>query len=207
MFTQHIREPRHLLVDLALKNAAHVIEVFFGSPLFRLIGIGLPPTVGVNSVTSATAQTAIGSCRCKVGYTGPDGGPCTGCALSTYKGTTGSALCTACPANAVTLATGQTVLSQCVCNSGHTGVNGGTCNACEAGSYKGTTGSQPCTLCAENTYSTTVAAVSADCTACPVNSISGAGSGSIVQCYCIAGYNQTTTHDSCVECLPGYYDN
>jgi hypothetical protein len=49
LFTQHIREPRHLLVDLALKNAAHVIEVFFGRPLFRMIGIGLPPTVGVES--------------------------------------------------------------------------------------------------------------------------------------------------------------
>lgn len=36
-------------------------------------------------------------CRCKAGYTGPDGGPCTECPGDTYKETMGSAPCSICP--------------------------------------------------------------------------------------------------------------
>ena len=144
---------------------------------------------------------------CPAGQTGSDALNCVSCEAGKYKETVSFDACTACPVNSVTLATGQTALSQCVCNRGHTGPDGGTCTACEAGSYKATTGALPCTFCAENTFSTTVAAVSADCAACPANSVSVAGSGSIDLCFCNAGYNQTAAHDACVECLPGFYDN
>ena len=33
------------------------------------------------------------ACVCNMGYTGPDGGPCTACAVNTYKDITGSASC------------------------------------------------------------------------------------------------------------------
>jgi hypothetical protein len=103
---------------------------------------------------------------------------------------------------------GSSLSTTCQCNAGYTGANGGLCLACVAGSYKPTTGPLPCTFCAVDFYSTSSAAASAaSCVACPVNSDSVAGSGSIELCYCAAGYKQTEAHDACEECAPGYYDS
>jgi hypothetical protein len=135
---------------------------------------------------------------------------CINCDANSYSsvvGATGSSTCTSCPSDSVSPG-GSMTLTACICNIGFTGANGGVCSACAAGSYKPTTGSIACTFCGVDTYSTTVAAVSiASCVACPVNSTSVAGSGSIDKCYCISGYKQTATHDSCIECSDGYYDD
>jgi hypothetical protein len=66
----------------------------------------------------------------------------------------------------------------------------------------------PCTFCGVGLYGTAEAAESvASCERCPVNSTSVAGSGSIKQCECTRGYRQTLSHDGCIQCNPGYYDN
>src|SRR5688572_3296811 len=53
-----------------------------------------------------------------VGYTGADGGPCTGCALNTYKSVSGSATCTSCPLNSKTVQPNATSVAACVCIPG-----------------------------------------------------------------------------------------
>jgi hypothetical protein len=72
-------------------------------------------------------------------------------------------------------------------------------------------GSIACTgtsQCEVNYYSTAEAEVDAkSCAACSANSTSVSGSSNINQCFCIAGYKQADTHDSCIECSPGFYDN
>ncbi|NBX18659.1 MAG: hypothetical protein EBR09_14995 [Proteobacteria bacterium] len=135
---------------------------------------------------------------------------CADCGAGKYSTATGATVassCQSCPANSLS-ATGSDAATDCVCSAGFSGPDGGTCNACAAGSFKNVTGSMACTFCAVNMYSTTVAAVSAaSCVACPGNSTSVAGSGSLDLCYCNAGYRQTPTHDSCIVCTPGHYDN
>ena len=56
----------------------------------------------------------------------------------------------------------------CTCSTGTTGPNGGPCIACAAGTYKDVAGS-------------------AECTACPLNSVSVEGSGNKGDCKCNAG--------------------
>ena len=50
------------------------------------------------SITEQIAADSVSDCRCNVGFTGPDGGPCSTCAAGSYKSTVGSAVCTTCPA-------------------------------------------------------------------------------------------------------------
>ena len=176
---------------------------------------------GQNS-QAPSGSVAFTNCTCNLGYTGPNGGTCIACTAGKYKDTTGAGICTDCGANTYSTATGAAVastctncssnsvspsasslLTDCKCMAGHTGVDGAACTACTAGSYKTTTGSLPCTFCDVNFYSTTVAAVSVvSCVACSANSTSVAGSGSINLCYCIAGYQQSQTHDACIQCQP-----
>ena len=63
---------------------------------------------------------------CPMGYTGPNGGPCTAHGVSMYKNTTGSAACTDCPVNAYS-ASSSTLLTSCQCNVGYYGANGSSC--------------------------------------------------------------------------------
>lgn len=88
---------------------------------------------GSNSVTASVVLT---DCICNVGYTGPNGGPCTACVAGTYKNTTGSGTCLDCPAgtystgnsgscvtchsNSFSLARSSS-FSACVCNIGYQG--------------------------------------------------------------------------------------
>jgi hypothetical protein len=63
------------------------------------------------------------------------------------------------------------------------------CSACISGKFKAATGSALCTDCPPNTYSGLTAQVSnATCTLCYDNSISPAGSDTIDDCSCSAGY-------------------
>ena len=90
-----------------------------------------------NSPASSSALTA---CTCNVGFTGPNGGPCTQCVNGKYKNVSGSGACTNCsagmysdtaggtactwcPMNTVSLLPGSTS-SQCVCAAGYETGNG-----------------------------------------------------------------------------------
>jgi hypothetical protein len=134
-------------------------------------------------------------------------GMCTSCDVNMYSTTAGASsisTCAPCPANL------QSPIAStiCVCVLGHTGADGGTCLACAAGSYKATAGSHACTFCGVGFYSNTTASVSAaKCVACPSHSYSVEGSTRIDQCYCNPGYRQTSSHDACIQCDPGYYDS
>ena len=119
---------------------------------------------------------------------------CTPCAMGTYRSTGGCGPCSNCPSNSWTTAQGAT---NCSCNAGHTG-SFNSCSACIAGKYKAVTGSAACDNCLAGKYSSTIGV--ALCIACPGNSSSVSGSGSITGCYCNAGYRQTAAHDACIAC-------
>ena len=158
-----------------------------------------------SSSTSPPGSTLLQDCRCKVGYTGPDGGPCTACPAGKYKAESGSAACTdcdagkysstlaltteaecdTCPSNSGS-ASGSTSLEQCQCFAGY-GFNIvlNECTQCEVGKYKSDTG---------NT----------ECTSCPASSTSPLESTSLFECTCNAGF---TGEDgtACIACEAGKY--
>jgi len=168
-------------------------------------------TVGSSPCSPCKANSASGCkhsancCACKIGYYGAVGQQCTICPTDTYSDVSGASACTPCPANTSSTA-GISSLYDCTCIAGHISRlgYGYPCEPCVAGTYK--EGLWTCAQCPSNTYSTEVAAVSvATCQACPRNSTSVAGSGSIERCFCVAGYRQTAAHDACIACDPGYY--
>jgi len=61
-------------------------------------------------------------CVCPVGTTGPDGGPCTACAVGTYKDATGDAACANCSSTKTSVLGG----TSCFCPNG-TALVDGTC--------------------------------------------------------------------------------
>jgi hypothetical protein len=149
-----------------------------------------------NSI-SPVGSSALTSCTCSTGSTGPNGGLCAPCAAGKYKELTGTVTCTPCGAGTYSAAVGATAISKCsacppnsnspagsaaftscTCNTGSTGPNGGPCAvsnaACVAGKYKTLTG-------------TATASPSSTCIACPPNSNSPAGSESLTSCTCNAG--------------------
>jgi len=168
-------------------------------------------TVGSSPCSPCKANSASGCkhsancCACKIGYYGAAGQQCTICPTDTYSDVSGASACTPCPANTSSTA-GIGSVYECTCIAGHISRlgYGYPCQPCVAGTY--TEGLWTCAQCPSNTYSTEVAAVSvATCQACPRNSTSVAGSGSIERCFCVAGYRQTAAHDACIACDPGYY--
>ena len=48
---------------------------------------------------SPAGSTALTSCACNAGYSGPNGGVCTECEAGKYKASTGPAACTNCPSS------------------------------------------------------------------------------------------------------------
>ena len=115
---------------------------------------------------------------CNQGYTGPKGGPCTTCAIGTYKDTVSIDVCTACPSNSNSSAKSMN-LTACLCNARYTGPNGGPCPACDAGKFKNASGSQACDVCAANTYSASGVSV---CTTCLAGFQSAPGSREVADC-------------------------
>ena len=77
--------------------------------------------------------------------------------------------------------------SECVCNGGFSGPNGGVCAPCVAGTYKDTIGS-------------------ALCKTCPPSTTSAAGSMTVSDCTCIAGYSSAEKDvGTCVVCAADTY--
>eukprot|EP00960_Hanusia_phi_P077356 768681-Hanusia_phi.AAC.10 len=99
------------------------------------------------------ARTSILECRCKPGYSGPDGGPCTICPSNSWKSSWGSASCdSTCPPNSETFGcagTGGNIACvsfwQCVCQAGYYG------NPCAPGSPQATAG-KTCPPCVRSQY-------------------------------------------------------
>ena len=140
--------------------------------------IGCPTSS--NSPISSVAFTA---CTCNVGFTGPDGGPCTTCLTGTWKSATGSGACTGCPLYSGGNCAPCIDATGCQCNAGYSGPNGGSCGACASATYKSTSGSQACT-------------------SCPANS--GAGGSALTVCPCDSGFSGPDG-GVCSACTAGTY--
>ena len=173
---------------------------------------------------SLVGSTALTSCVCNLGFTGPNGGTCNACAAGKYKTTNGTLVCTDCGINTYSPAigmtnvstcqscpihtqsqVGSTTLSSCVCNFGYTGPDGGTCNACPAGKYKTVTGTLACEDCDINTYSTAIGeTVVSNCQRCPIHAQSPAGSTTLSSCVCNVGYIGPDG-GTCNACVAGKY--
>jgi hypothetical protein len=154
------------------------------------IGNGPCLSCPAHTETSSTAQTALTSCQCTVGYTGANSGPCSPCALNLFKEAPGSQVCTACHANSQTLQTAATSSAQCVCNIGFTLANG-ECVECAADSYKDFVGNDACTLCsAYGDHSSTQGLT---------------GSYSLCDCVCDAGYMHHGYCSYCLACEENHY--
>jgi hypothetical protein len=113
---------------------------------------------------SVSGSTALSSCVCNLGFTGPNGGTCSACAAGKYKIATGNAGCTDCSAGKYLTTTGATVASSCVnCDAGKFSAavgatTVGTCSNCQAGTFSAVVGATTvgtCSNCAAGTYQST----------------------------------------------------
>jgi hypothetical protein len=176
------------------------------------------------SSDALSGSNDITDCLCNAGFTGENGGACTGCVAGTYKEESGPEACMLCapgkystvyeailPGTCTVCPThtqsdeGSDELIDCVCIPGYTGPDGATCAACVPGKYKNIAGNSDCLECSADTYSNLEGAnSSAKCLPCPEHSQSAAGSSTLTQCLCNAGY--TGPHGGpCVECQAGEY--
>lgn len=135
--------------------------------------------------TSPVASERIEACECVAGFTGPDAGPCTQCAIGKYKTDVGSHECTACPDNSTTTTLNNTDISGCVCMPRYT-KSGSKCVFCAAGKYKNSVGNHTCTTC-------------------PLNSFSVAGSEHEHHCTCNPGHFKGGSTEFCTACAPSTY--
>jgi hypothetical protein len=164
--------------------------------------------------SSLSGSSASSNCRCKSGYTGPDGGPCSRCVAGKYKIDVGSHGCTDCDAGKYSVTEGASSASICIeCVSGtyleHTGASAAsTCIKCGAGKFSATAGASTdttCTECGAGKYSMTEGANSDNaCMSCPDHSISLSGSSLETSCLCVAGYTGPDG-GTCEMCVAGKY--
>jgi hypothetical protein len=151
------------------------------------------------NTVSAIASGQLVDCKCRAGYTGPDGGSCAVCQASEYKSTNGSHTCQTCPPNSGHALTAQTALAACACNAGYTGT-GGSCDACLASQYKPTSGPAACTSCPAN--SGHALAAQAETAACLCNpGYTGSNGGPCEACP-VSTYKSDPGSAACAAC-PG----
>jgi hypothetical protein len=165
------------------------------------------------NTSSLVGSHSINDCSCKMGYTGPNGGPCTACSAGSFKkipgypclpcpqGTssgTGSASCTGCPANMVP---DVDDVSRCSCKEGYGLSVEGDCQACASGDFKGIVGNLTCTPCPIGAFSNQVAAT--ECTTCLENEVTQTTGSS--ECTCAVAYsrNGSASTDTCTACPRG----
>jgi hypothetical protein len=112
-------------------------------------------------------------CQCEAGYSGPDGGTCSACALGSYKDTAGSLACTfcgvgfysttaaaasvescvACPSDSYSV-TGSANIDQCYYNPGYRQtLSHDACSQCDPCYYDNITDRYECSKCAGGLYS------------------------------------------------------
>jgi hypothetical protein len=112
-------------------------------------------------------SVSAAACLCDAGYTGAE---CAACAAGKFKDTLGPGACSVCRGNSTVDATAI----KCLCDAGYTGPDGLAGQAGGAGSA--------CSPCVAGTYK--AAAGSAECTVCPFQRTSPAGSASVDACFC-----------------------
>ena len=147
---------------------------------------------------------------------------CQNCPTGTYLPSTGNdaeADCIGCPQPGSDSAQGSTAETDCICEAGYRSANGyGTssapCQPCAAGKYQESPGQAICDNCPAGKYGGDTAASSVtQCSNCPANTNSNAGSSERYACKCDPGFSSadgTTTQGEkenvCTECTPGTYN-
>lgn len=161
-------------------------------------------------ITDSTASTQSSDCQVCYGYitTEADGKHCNSCPLnSQYSlGGTSVSTCRCLAGYAGSYDSGSDTLTCTACENGKykASVNNNLCTSCPAGNIgiEGTVIrdelSSSCVACLANEYRSSLT----ECTACPVNSVSPAGSDDVSACVCAAGFE----HDgsTCVACADGF---
>jgi hypothetical protein len=145
-------------------------------------------------------------CVCKLGYSGPNGGPCTACPAGSFKNlpwgsclpcsvgsvsAPGSAACNSCPVN---MTTDVDDVSKCSCREGYGFDGHGDCQECTAGDYKNEIGNLTCTPCPQGSFSNEFAATG--CKNCPENEATETNGSS--KCVCETSYSRT--NGTCTVC-------
>lgn len=158
-----------------------------------------------NSVADA-GSSSLTDCECDLGYTGPNGGPCTVCPVNTFKDSTGTAACTDCAEYSSSPAASNAV-SDCVCDSPYLAAGDGSCDRTCAAGFEGSGGAEgedACVGCQQSFYKTTSG--THNCQACPANSHSTVrNQTSIDACVCDQGYLWNGT--GCDQCEAGKFNN
>jgi hypothetical protein len=169
---------------------------------------------------SSPGSNSVQDCFCNVGYTGPNGGPCTVCVPGTFKDTIGSASPQICSTGTYSNASGMSFcltcapfsdapagsshITDCRCLPGYSGIDGGPCSACGRGTYfADSSGTPACAFCEAGKYSDQVAGTV--CLDCPVRTSSQQGQTNIETCHCIAGYEGPSGTNGCEMCEVGKY--
>ena len=148
-----------------------------------------------SSTQHSTAQT---DCTCDAGFSGPDGGPCTACALGEYKDTSGTALCQPCAQNSYADALATITCTDCPSNSVALGGSDdlADCVCDHTTGYNVTSPNTACALCRAGTYAT-----SAGCVQCSAGEFAEQGSTSCTLC---AANTVSKPDFSGCECAPGF---
>lgn len=167
-----------------------------------------PANASTFDYSNASAPT---DCSCTAGFFNTSAA-CAPCARGTFKGTLRNASCTPCMANANTSAVASVWVSDCLCNPGFTAAAlveypYETCVACAPGLFKGVLGDEPCTQCPADSY---CPRQSVEPQACPINSVSAAGTTSVYGCTCVPGFRHRYFHSEppgllCVPCESGTF--
>ena len=154
----------------------------------------------VNS-NSPIQSVSIQNCSCNLGFTGPNGGPCTVCPALTFKNTIGTAACTSCPVNTGASCSACNALTACTCNARFYGPNGGPCLQCPSNTGESCSGCTVLTGCMCNPGFT--GPNGGNCTACLAGTFKTT-SGSLTCTTCAAGTFSTainaTIATTCLAC-------
>lgn len=140
---------------------------------------------------------------------------CDTCPPNTYTDAAAQSACQACPSDSsIPASSSQDSASRCECNAGfyRSGQDSSSgapiCTQCQAGKYKESVSNLACTDCGVGTYSAAVGALNrTTCLQCldtRAHSSSAAGSTSLADCKCDAGYMNDGS-GKCVPCPPGSF--
>ena len=92
------------------------------------------------------------------------------------------------------------------CLAGKYADDGKACKPCPAGKYQNSHLQTQCINCVAGKYSTVSGSSrESDCQSCPAGTNSGAGSGSLAACLCVAGKYKGSSDVSCISCPVGQY--
>jgi hypothetical protein len=130
---------------------------------------------------SPPCSTAVTSCQCNPGYSGPNGGTCTACVAGKYKLIPNAGLCQLCVSGKYTSTLGDTV-----------------CQSCTGPTYQPVSSQSSCLTCPSNT--TVVQSIASSISSCICNAgYMGPNGGPCTACP-VSTYKSVAGLDNCNDC-------